>query len=597
MTSFFVRSRPTANWSTGAKSLGDKVVSTSTTQGLGMCFEVTTAGTSSGSEPAWNYTIGATTTDSGGVVWTCRGGAGIWLANKAYGLGDRVVKVSQTSLNNASSVVWECTTAGNSHASTEPTWPTTVTAGTTTQTDNTVTWTARRADTWDNAHPFIAALCRDATNSTIRVSAGDTIYMSKGHAETTLPSSISGLGIQLPGTLTNPNKVLCVDDTGQPSSPTTLATTGKVQVTVGNTTTWMALYGFGYWYGVQLINNSSSGSSHIYLGGGSGGIATNQGCHIFDNCTIQITSASATIFGTASAVSSTQKCKVTLVNCTVNFGNSGNNITLGTHGDFVWKGGSLTGTAPAGLFYTNTGSGGGGSVHVEGVDLSNLGANKVFGNSGWSATTWKFRFVNCKTNASTVYQSSDGANEGYGSVVADFINCGSAGNNYKLHRHTAFGDIDEETTKIKSGGASDGTTGIAHKMVSGANATWLYPLEGFDLVTWNDNSGSSKTATVEILTDSATQLNNDDVWLELDYLKDSGDPLGGIVNNTKADILTANAAQPTSSVTWTTTGITNVMKQKLQVSFTPQQKGPVRGRVLLGKASATVYVDPVLTIT
>jgi hypothetical protein len=128
------------------------------------------------------------------------------------------------------------------------------------------------------------------------------------------------------------------------------------------------------------------------------------------------------------------------------------------------------------------------------------------------------------------------------------------------------------------------------------NSSWTHPLESFPIVAWNDNSGSSKTATVEILTDSASALNNDDVWLEIEYLGDSGSPLASFANNSKASIVASNAAQTSSSATWTTTGITNVMKQKLQITFTPQQKGVVKAVVKLAKASCTVYVDPVLSI-
>jgi hypothetical protein len=55
-----------------------------------------------------------------------------WLVNTAYAVGD-VVK--STSYNAHS---YKCTTAGTSHGTTEPTWPTTNGA---TKTDNTVIWT------------------------------------------------------------------------------------------------------------------------------------------------------------------------------------------------------------------------------------------------------------------------------------------------------------------------------------------------------------------------------------------------------------------------------------------------------------------------
>jgi hypothetical protein len=62
----------------------------------------------------------------------------IWEAATVYGVGQQVVP---TTLNG---YVYEVTVAGTSHASTEPTWPTTIGN---TVVDNTVTWRAEEVDT------------------------------------------------------------------------------------------------------------------------------------------------------------------------------------------------------------------------------------------------------------------------------------------------------------------------------------------------------------------------------------------------------------------------------------------------------------------
>jgi hypothetical protein len=285
-TNFYVRSRPIANRAQNhANSLGDKVVATSSSAFLGILFEVTTAGTTANvaGDPAWNATVGGTTTD-GGVTWTTRGGAGIWLANKAYALGDRVCKVSQTSQNAASTCIWECTTAGNSHATTEPTWPTTITAGTTTQADNTVTWTARACTTWDNSNPFLAGLLKDFSNSTIKVSVGDTINVSKTHAEAGLSGSFQNLTFAFPGAINAlPTKMLCVDDTGQPQPPTALAT-GATFTLAGSFNSLIVSGVSQYIYGCSFVNNCST-SGLIQLPN------TNMGSFIFDNCVMSLTNA------------------------------------------------------------------------------------------------------------------------------------------------------------------------------------------------------------------------------------------------------------------------------------------------------------------
>lgn len=61
---------PAGTWAAStAYSLGDKVRPL-TSPPSGKLFRCTTAGTSGGSEPTWNTTLGATTND-GSVVWTC----------------------------------------------------------------------------------------------------------------------------------------------------------------------------------------------------------------------------------------------------------------------------------------------------------------------------------------------------------------------------------------------------------------------------------------------------------------------------------------------------------------------------------------------
>ena len=49
----------------------------------GYTFAVTTAGTSGGSAPSWNYTTGATTTDNS-VIWTCKGPSGLSTGVQTY---------------------------------------------------------------------------------------------------------------------------------------------------------------------------------------------------------------------------------------------------------------------------------------------------------------------------------------------------------------------------------------------------------------------------------------------------------------------------------------------------------------------------------
>ena len=161
-----------------------------------------------------------------------------------------------------------------------------------------------------------------------------------------------------------------------------------------------------------------------------------------------------------------------------------------------------------------------------------------------------------------------------------------------------MGSIKSETTIVKTSGASDGVTPLAWKMVTTANAEYpLLPLESGETTFWNDTTGVAKTLTVDIIHDSLTALKDDEVWLEVQYLGTTGFPLGSFINDCKAGALTTAAAQTASTATWTTTGLTNPNKQKLEVTLTPQEKGYYIARVNLAKQSYTIYTDPLIVVT
>jgi hypothetical protein len=177
------------------------------------------------------------------------------------------------------------------------------------------------------------------------------------------------------------------------------------------------------------------------------------------------------------------------------------------------------------------------------------------------------------------------------------FNCDSADTHYRYRKATQFGTIQDETTLVRTGGASDGTTTYSYKLVTNADAEHpMLTLDTPEIVRWNDTTGSSITVTVEFLHDSATALKDNEIWLAVMYLGTSGVPLASFVNDGVSVVATA-ASQASSSETWTTTGMANPNKQKMSVTFTPQEAGFLHATVRMAKASYTAYVDPKLTVT
>jgi hypothetical protein len=149
-------------------------------------------------------------------------------------------------------------------------------------------------------------------------------------------------------------------------------------------------------------------------------------------------------------------------------------------------------------------------------------------------------------------------------------------------------------------------TPISWKVVSAANCQYpsirlespeiarYYPQTAAEIAGWS--AGMTVAVTVEILRDNATNLKDSEVWLEVNAPGTSGFPLGVLTSDAVADVLATAADQTASSVAWTTTGMTNVNKQKLSVSVVLQNKGWITARVVVAKASVTLYVDPKLTV-
>jgi hypothetical protein len=136
-------------------------------------------------------------------------------------------------------------------------------------------------------------------------------------------------------------------------------------------------------------------------------------------------------------------------------------------------------------------------------------------------------------------------------------------------------------------------------MVATANAEWpLLALESDPIVKWNETVGSSVSVTVEFLSDDGTTLYDDDVWMEVEYLGTSGQALASVDRDSlKANFAATRAECETGAGVGAWTGETGGAKSyKLVSTFTPQEIGYFRAVVKLAKASATIYVDPLLTI-
>jgi hypothetical protein len=384
--------------------------------------------------------------------------------------------------------------------------------------------------------------------------AGDRIWVSQAHAESQASQ------INLPptaGTLAAPLEIFCGNDAAEP--PTALATTATVTTTGSNAITF-----FGA--GAALYRGITFTSGAAITAGGP--VAHLQ----FDTCTL----TAATDFDISVKTG-------VFLNTTFTYGNGSNAFFLG--GRVRMEGGAISGKSP--LFPS------GNYMMVArfiGVDLSAFAAGESLVHLNFTNTMSVITFEQCKLGASVALTT--GASSA--TVVIALDNSDDGDTQYRMQRHRYEGDAYSETTIVRTGGASNGTTPLSHKLVSSAGLSFYRPFHGPEMVTWNNTPGIARTVTVEIIHDSVTALTDAEVWLEIEYLGTSGVPQALFARDRAADILATPVAQASSSVAWTTTGLTNPNKQKLEVTLTPQEIGIFRARVALAKPSYTIYVDPLM---
>jgi hypothetical protein len=292
---------------------------------------------------------------------------------------------------------------------------------------------------------------------------------------------------------------------------------------------------------------------------------------VLEQCSIRALSASANVAKIALG-------NAVLIDCTLQFGHV--NDSLQIQKDVVWMGGGIIGSVFPTHLLSSTAIAQG---RFEGLDLKDVSTSLIdtqFEDS-------KYTFLNCKIHASATISSSVVTPSGF---VVQAINCDSGDTNYRTEKHAFNAALSTETTIVRTGGASDGTTPIAWKVVTSTLQNKFNPFESPPIQIWNETTGSALTVTVECR--AAAIPNDNEVWMEVEYLGTSSSTQASITR-TRPSHVAAGAANTSSSEAWGG----STASFKLAASVTPQEKGPITVRIYAGKASHTFYVDPKITIT
>ncbi len=432
--------------------------------------------------------------------------------------------------------------------------------------DNGASATEDPYDTWDKAAVTLAIAI---TGASTNLAAGDDIHMAADHTETP-----SGPTYAFPGTAAAPNRVISVTQ-----GTTTYNKADNIQVDTSGTTDMtitglVKFYGISFKVGDDIFTESSPQNI------------------LFDDSTIELDRSNGQwVTGTA-----TGQNILRFKNSTVNFSGGGTaaNFQLASNSKFYWDGGLLShgGTMPTALF---DGMDRDIIISMAGVDLLSLSTTTALVDVSDAADIIA-EFHHCVKDPDLTLTTGTIASTGT-RVLWSGVDDTTGNDLYNFEYVDYYGSIvHDDAIFVTTGGASDGTTPISWKMVTTANATeFSEPLISPPIVVWVDGTGS-KTFTVQCLWDSVTDIQNDEIWLEVEYLEASADTDSAFANDGLADILATPADQATNSTAWTES-LTNDNEFAIAVTATVNRVGPAICRVHMGKPSTTVYVDPKVTVT
>lgn len=485
-----------------------------------------------------------------------------WAATTAYTVGQFVRGLATPA--EGQKYVQRCTIAGTS-GGTEPSWSAGDTATTISGTATFTNVTGQSAYGWSAPAGNLVTLSATVVP---RAAAGDRVFVSSDHSESIVVSSLifgvaAGWGAI---SIISVNRAGTVPPGAADVLPGAVVTRSAVS---NNFEAMTPVFYQGITFNLGAsVNYFNAGYTKSYY---------------FKDCAFVMANASV------SKLTGNNPRDVTFDNTTYQVTNAASVMEGGQYsGNFTWLNtpSAIPGTPPTTLL--NSGSGAGGQFTLRGVDLSAITGTLVA--AGASDAPIRVLLDECRIAAGVTRMYTPAAGAAAGDLV-ELVNCFN-GTNVVNERYRAAGALTTDRTTTMSNGAIDATGAFSFKLVSSSRSDrFVEALDTFFFDLEYPTIGVSKTATVEII--SSGTLNNNDVFLTLEYLGTAGSTLAKYASSKPSSL--SSTALPTSSVTWNSPPATPV-KQYLQVTFTPQTAGRMRGRVHLGKPSTTIWVNPQIVI-
>jgi len=419
------------------------------------------------------------------------------------------------------------------------------------------------------------------------MSAGDTLNVDSANSEPYAAHKT----LSFPGTIASPCIIISINWTTEAYEQATtsqLYTTGSYHLYL-NSTSMMYVYGIHMTIGVRFYPNNTANNSikyhdcifdwpagqsypSVYALGGSSNT-------LFKKCTFPLpcTSVAGTVWFGATSM---YRINISFIGCTFTITDA---------------------TLPAGFTIFNLDNIGNNanSLNLRGCDFSGVAADYLIKHDE-SATSQNINTVyieNARLHADTTVFSNTPIKTFQPDLVhAQNVDSANTVSRIDLHEHE--GEVTVDTSIYRTGGYAPASSAQSWLMESNANAVEFRAPLRIKLADLVADTSSAATFTVHIVFDSATDLQDDEIWIEVEYPDDTTAAFH-FEDDRAADILATPANQASSSESWTGTGgFSNENKQQCAVTTTNTGKeGPTTVYICLAKPSTDVYVCPKVEVS
>lgn len=284
-----------------------------------------------------------------------------------------------------------------------------------------------------------------------------------------------------------------------------------------------------------------------------------------------------------------------LTNCIINCAEVSCGITISNGGIFEWVGGSLTASTHIDrLTVGNTGVNGGGSIFVQGVDLTPVEDYLLgsFGGNQSSDDAMNFRIDKCKLSGLLIDFVEETLTDPNQFVLITNSSSSSTVAEHQFYQENIFGTVEDNTATFRNESEpfTDSGQKVSFECITTARTSRLTPLT-FDMPSRFAELSSASEDVLEIFLTSDTALTDNDVWVDLIYPDGTTKQLFNFLTTANANSLSTGTTLTTDATSTYTGGKANNYVISVDTSGDAGADSYPIIRINIGLASTTIYFD------